>query len=97
MGYFTIDIPSFGRVEVRHGTVRKKKRFRLFARRSDKPSRFAGYLVTFRNTRNEKETWQLFKFPGRKWSTDPDGAGELDDDRLIEIRDAIERHENEKP
>jgi hypothetical protein len=92
MGYFTIDIPTFGHAEVRHGTV-QKKRLRLFAKRSGQPARFAGYIVTFRNARNEKETWQLFKFPDGEWSTDPDGDGKLDSERLLAIRSAIEQHE----
>ncbi len=77
MGHFTLEIPGFGHADVRHGSVRKK-RISLFARRSDRPKRIAGYIVTLTKSANDKEICELFRLPDGKWSTDPDGIGSLD-------------------
>ena len=89
-----MDIPGFGHAEVRHGTVRKKS-FRLFAKRSDKPTPFAGYVVTITDPAGESQTCRLFRLPDGTWSTDVDGIGKLDSEMLLATRSAIQRYEHD--
>jgi len=91
MGHFTINLPGNQKGDVRSGTTTKVSI--SFFRKSRVESR-NGYLVKIADEKNQAE-YRLFKSKNGEWSKDPDGKADLDDDILVEIKNAIIEKENQ--
>jgi hypothetical protein len=91
MGHFTIDLPENKKGDVRWGKVAKIQ-FSLFHKSKSESKR--GYIVHVTNP-NSKTEYRLFKSQTGEWFKDPEGKNELDDNTLIQIKNAIIAKEKE--
>jgi hypothetical protein len=91
MGHFTINLPGNQKGDVRSGTTTKVSL--SFFRKSKVESR-NGYLVKIAYGKNQAE-YRLFKSKNGEWSKDPDGKADLDDNILVQIKNAIIEKENQ--
>ena len=87
MGHFTINLPGNRVGEVFWGKVRKLEFPFLWKSKDEK----TGYIIRI-NPGESRNEYRLFKTKEGRWSQDPDGLVEVEDETTLAIKQAIEQH-----
>ena len=90
MGHFTINLPKNKKGDARWGIVSKME-FAFF--RKNIAQTIQSYIVNVSDTEGKLE-YRLFKSRSEEWSKDSEGENELDNETLIQIKNAIVEKEN---
>jgi hypothetical protein len=100
MGYFTIDLPSGKRGEVRFGKIFKKSVnfFDLFRKKGVNREEKTGYIVKIEPAPVNRKLYRLLKSKEGEWLKESDGGFpvETDDETSIAIKKAIDGYEKQQ-